>query len=145
MRKSLLIAAAAGVAIGVPAIAIAGSSAGSAIDQAVSATPSKLLPMKINTPTATLTTGGSVINVKVPVVATGSQGFSNPIQVDVCLGSLGCKEANVSVKGNGPKVGNFKFTLFDIIAGPGVKASLQVTAQTTGFRSVLKNFVVPVN
>ena len=127
-----------------PAAALAGG-VGGAVGQAVSTPPGQLLPMKINTPTATLTTGGSVIQVKVPVVATGNQGFSNRIQLDVCLGTIGCREVSVSPRGSGPKVGTLNFPLFDTIAGGAVRASLQVTAQTTGFRSVLKNFVVPVN
>ena len=133
MRRSIIAIAAVGIAAAVPAVATAG------VTSVISTPPSQLLPMKINTPTASLTTGGSVVKVVVPVVATGSQGFSKPIQLDVCRGAWGCKEVNGSVKGNGPKKGTVSFPLTSTVQGP-VTVSLQISAQTQAFRSVLKTF-----
>ena len=135
MRRSLIAIAAAGALAVVPAAAFAGAAS------MLNVPASQLLPMKIGTPTATLTTGGSVVQVKVPVTATGNQGFNQPIQLDVCLGAVGCKEVNISVKGSGAKSGTVKFTLNDTVQGP-AKVALQITAQTQGFRSVLKAVTV---
>ena len=135
MKKSVIALAAAGALAVVPAAAFAGAAS------MLNVPPSQLLPMKINTPTATLTTGGSVVQVKVPVQATGNQGFSQSVQLDVCLGAVGCKDVTVSVKGSGVKSGTAKFTLNDTVQGP-VKVSLQISAQTQAFRSVLKTFTV---
>jgi hypothetical protein len=77
----------------------------------------------------------------VPVQATGNQGFSQPVEVEVCLGAVGCEDAKVSVKGSGVKSGTVKFPLDDTVQGP-VKVSLQITAQTQAFRSVLKTVTV---
>lgn len=135
MKKPVIALAAAGVLAVVPAAAFAGAAS------MLNVPPSQLLPMKIGTPTATLTTGGSVVQVKIPVTATGNQGFSQPVQLDVCLGAVGCKDVTVSVKGSGVKSGTAKFTLNDIVQGP-VKVSLQISARTQAFRSVLKTFTV---
>ena len=135
MRKSLTVLTTIGVAVAVPAAAFAGTAS------MLNVPPGKLLPMKIGTPTATLTTGGSVVQVKVPVQATGNQGFSQPVEVEVCLGAVGCKDAEVSVKGSGVKSGTVMFPLDDTVQGP-VKVSLQITAQTQAFRSVLKTVTV---
>ncbi len=135
MRKSLIALAAAGAIAAVPAVGLAG------VGPDLGIPPSQLLTMKINTPTAALTTGGSILKVTVGVQATGEQGFSQPIQLDVCAGATGCKEVNVSVKGSGVKKGTVSFNLADTVQGP-VKVSLQVTAQTQAFRSVLKTFTV---
>lgn len=135
MKKSVIALAAAGALAAVPVIALGGVAADLGIP------PSQLLPMKIGTPTATLTTGGSIVQVTVPITATGNQGFSQSIQLNVCLGAVGCKQTNVSVKGNGAKKGTVKFTLSDTVQGP-VKVSLQMTAQTQAFRTVLKTATV---
>lgn len=135
MKKPVIALAAAGVLAVVPAAAFAGAAS------MLNVPPSQLLPMKIGTPTATLTTGGSVVQVKIPVTATGNQGFSQPVQLDVCLGAVGCKDVTVSVKGSGVKSGTAKFTLNDTVQGP-VKVSLQISARTQAFRSVLKTFTV---
>ena len=135
MRKSLMALAAVGAIAAIPAVAFGGVGADLGIP------PKQLLPMKIGTPTAALTTGGSVVQVVVPITATGSQGFSKPIQLDVCLGAVGCKEVNVSVKGNGAKKGTVNFPLTSTVQGP-VKVSLQMTAQTQAFRTVLKTATV---
>lgn len=103
--------------------------------------PGQLLPMKIGTPTATLTTGGSVVQVKIPVTATGNQGFSQPVEVEACLGAVGCEDVKVSVKGSGVKSGTVRFPLGEVVQGP-VKVSLQITAQTQAFRTVLKTATV---
>ncbi|MGA0068422.1 MAG: hypothetical protein ACO3PB_03035 [Miltoncostaeaceae bacterium] len=135
MRRSLIAIAAAGALAVVPAAAFAGAAS------MLNVPASKLLPMKIGTPTATLTTGGSVVQVKIPVTATGNQGFSQPVEVEACLGAVGCEDVKVSVKGSGVKSGTVKFALNDTVQGP-VKVSLQITAQTQAFRSVLKTFTV---
>ncbi|GEM_PF-1036620 len=135
MRRSLIAIAAAGALAVVPAAAFAGTAS------MLNVPASKLLPMKIGTPTATLTTGGSVVQVKIPVTATGNQGFSQPVEVEACLGAVGCEDVKVSVKGSGVKSGTVKFALNDTVQGP-VKVSLQITAQTQAFRSVLKTVTV---
>ena len=135
MRRSLIAIAAAGALAVVPAAAFAGTAS------MLNVPASKLLPMKIGTPTATLTTGGSVVQVKIPVTATGNQGFSQPVEVEACLGAVGCEDVKVSVKGSGVKSGTVKFALNDTVQGP-VKVSPQITAQTQAFRSVLKTVTV---
>lgn len=138
MRRTLIAAATAAALIALPAAAVA---QGNGAAQAVGFPVKSLLPMKIQTPKATLALGGSEIRVSVRIVPTGNQGFSKPILVGVCVGSLGCKSQNISVLRGGPFVANLKFSPFDILQGP-TRASIQVMAQSAAFRTTAKNFVV---
>lgn len=54
---------------------------------------------------------------------------------------MGCEDASVSVKGNGAKKGTVNFMLTSTVQGP-VEVSLQMTAQTQAFRTVLKTATV---
>ncbi len=100
-----------------------------------------MLPLKILTPTATLTTGGSVVVVTVKANTAGTPGFLGPALVTVCVGDVGCKFAKLKATTGGLFAANLKFNLTDTAQGP-VKVSLQTTAASTGYRTVLKNFVV---
>ena len=141
MRRPFLAATAATAAAALIAIPALAFSQGSAAADAVGFPVKDLLPMKIQTPKAALALGGSEIRVSVGIVPTGNQGFSKPILVGVCVGTLGCKSQSVRTNRNGPYVANLKFSPFDILQGP-TRASIQVMAQTESFKTTAKNFVV---
>ncbi len=134
LRKSL-IAAAALALVATSAIALAD------VASSLKSPPGKMLPLKILTPTATLTTGGSVVVVTVKANTAGTPGFLGPALVTVCVGDVGCKFAKLKATTGGLFAANLKFNLTDTAQGP-VKVSLQTTAASTGYRTVLKNFVV---
>ena len=134
MKKSIALVAVVGL-VAVPAVGLAGGNidAGYPIAQ--------LRPLKIATPTATLSTGGSVVKLTVTITPTGTQGFPASIQVDAGLGAMGCREATITTKKGGPFTTTISFTLSEPFQGPG-KVTTQVFAASTSFRAQLKNFTV---
>ncbi len=134
LRKSL-IAATALALVATPAIALADAAS------SLKNPPSKMTPLKILTPTAALSTGGSVVVVTVKMNTTGTPGFVSPALVTVCVGDTGCKFATLKANNSDLWTAKLKFPLQDIVMGP-VKVSLQITAASAGYRTVLKNFVV---
>ncbi len=134
LRKSL-IAAAALALVATPAIALAGADGG------LYYPPGKIQPLKIFTPTAALTEGGSVVAVTVKVNTTGTQGFVSGALVTVCAGVAGCKAATLKVNTGKVPTATLRLPLLSTVVGP-VKVSLQITAASASYRTVLKNFVV---
>ncbi len=135
MLRKILIAAGALALVATPAIALAGADGG------LYYPPGKISPLKILTPTAALTTGGSVVAVTVKVKTTGTQGFVSPALVTVCAGVTGCKSATLKVNTGKWPTATLRLPLLSTVVGP-VKVSLQITAASHGYRTVLKNFVV---
>ena len=134
IRKALLCAGAIAL-VAAPAAALAGDTG------SLNYPPSKISPLKILTPTAALSTGGSVVKVTVKVNTTGTQGFVKPALVTVCAGVTGCQALTLKVNTGKVPTGTASFPLQNTVQGP-VKVSLQITAASESYRTVLKNFTV---
>lgn len=135
MIRTALICVGAAALVAIPAVAIAGDSG------SLNTPASQISPLKILTPTAQLTTGGSVVKVTVKVNTTGTQGFVKPALVTVCAGVTGCQALTLKVNTGKVPTGTASFTLQNVVQGP-VKVALQITAASESYRSVLKNFTV---
>ncbi len=134
LRKSLIAAGALALVV-TPAIALADDASN------LKYPPGKMTPLKMLTPTATLWEGGSVVVVTVKVNPAGTPGFPSPALITVCAGVTGCKFATLKATTGGLFAAKLKFPLQSTVVGP-VKVSLQITAASNGYRTVLKNFVV---
>ena len=137
IRKALICAGAAALIV-TPAVAMAGDTG------SIGYPPGKISPLKIYTPTAALTTGGSVVKVTVKVNTTGTQGFVKPALVTVCAGVTGCQALTLKVNTGKVPTGTASFPLQNTVQGP-VQVSLMVTAASESYRTVLKNFMVTAN
>jgi hypothetical protein len=135
MMRNILLCTAAAALVAAPVVALAGSS------DSLNYPVRTLRPLQILTPTAALANGGSVVRVTVQVNTTGNQGFAAPALVTVCAGVSGCRAVSLRVTTGRTPTGVVSFPLQNVVQGP-ARVSLQVTAASTSYRSVLRNFTV---